>query len=45
VLKYKYIYQNKIHGSNFIKQLSETVTLEITKMLIAVKKNFWRYLL
>ena len=36
VLKYKYIFSNKIYGSNFIKQQSGTVRFEIAKMLIAV---------
>jgi len=37
--KYKYIFQiRKIYGSYFMKQHSETVTVEITKTLIAVSE-------
>jgi len=38
MLKYKYIFQIK-HGSNLIKQHSETVMFEMGEMLIAVLKN------
>jgi len=36
MLKYKYIFSNKIYGSNFIKQ---QLSFEISKMLIAVLKT------
>ena len=39
MLKYKYILLNKIYGSSCIKQHSETVRFEISKMLIAVLKD------
>ena len=35
-IKKIYIFSNKIYGSNLIKQHSETVRFEISKMLIAV---------
>jgi len=40
MLRYKYIFANKIRGSIFINQLSETgYGLKLPKMVIAVKKN------
>ena len=45
MLKYRYIFQTKIYRSNFIKQHTETVIFEITKMLIAVLKNKYIVLL
>ena len=42
MLKYKKIFfSNKIYGSNFVKTALGNLWFEITKMLIAVKKQIY----